>query len=228
MSEYAPGEEFNEEEAKNGEPISADKRGAAQPLIDVFGEPAIRKIFSRTWALREKGIDEIENEILNNNRIDEAEAFVAGVAVVHHTITDKIIGVCTRSINFFVSLCQRLDPNLSGNQQKDVNGYQSVILTSLVEKLGDNLAKVRQASENALLAMCSHTAFGVTPVIGQIARSKAKAEGPKNAKKAMNSNKLIIGRYQTLARILAEIANIPEDQIYVSLDYSVSGLAHAL
>ena len=97
-----------------------------------------------------------------------------------------------------------------------------------VEKLGDNLAKVRQASENALLAMCSHTAFGVTPVIGQIARSKAKAEGPKNAKKAMNSNKLIIGRYQTLARILAEIANIPEDQIYVSLDYSVSGLAHAL
>ena len=105
-------------------------------------------------------------DVINNNRIDEAEAFVAGVAVVHHTITDKIIGVCTRSINFFVSLCQRLDPNLSGNQQKDVNGYQSVILTSLVEKLGDNLAKVRQASENALLAMCSHTAFGVTPVIG--------------------------------------------------------------
>lgn len=44
----------------------------------------------------------------------------------------------------------------------------------------------------------------------------------------MNSNKLIIGRYQTLARILAEIANIPEDQLYVSLDYSATGLAHAL
>jgi len=27
--EYAPGEEFNEEEAKNGEPIAADKRGIA-------------------------------------------------------------------------------------------------------------------------------------------------------------------------------------------------------
>ena len=45
--EYAPGEEFNEEEAKNGEPISADKRSIAQPLIDAFGEPVIRMIFSR-------------------------------------------------------------------------------------------------------------------------------------------------------------------------------------
>ena len=83
MSEYAPGEEFNEEEAKNGEPIAADKRQAAQPLIDVFGEPVIRKIFSRTWALREKGIDEIEDDILNANKFDEAEAFVAGVGVVN-------------------------------------------------------------------------------------------------------------------------------------------------
>ena len=81
--EYAPGEEYNEEEAKNGEPIAADKRQAAQPLINVFGEPVIRKIFSRTWALREKGIDEIEDDILNANKFDEAEAFVAGVGVVN-------------------------------------------------------------------------------------------------------------------------------------------------
>ena len=86
-----------------------------------------------------------------------------------------------------------------------------MILTSLVEKLGDNLAKVRQASENALLAMCNHAAFGVTPVIQEISRAKAAPLGPKTTKKSMNSNKLIIGRYQTLARILSEVPNIPED-----------------
>lgn len=64
-AEYAPGEEYNEDDAQNGEPIAADKRGAAQPLIDVFGEPVVRMIFSRTWALREKGIDQIEDEVLN-------------------------------------------------------------------------------------------------------------------------------------------------------------------
>ena len=98
MAEYAPGEEFNEEESKSGEPITADIRGAAQPLINIFGEPVVRMLFSRTWALREKGIDQIEDAVLNKNQFDEAEAFVAGVGVVRHTISDKIIGVCTRSI----------------------------------------------------------------------------------------------------------------------------------
>lgn len=55
--EYAPGEEYNDDDAKNGEPISADKRGVAQPLINVFGEQLVRMLFSRTWGLREKGID---------------------------------------------------------------------------------------------------------------------------------------------------------------------------
>jgi len=76
--------------------------------------------------------------------------------------------------------------------------------------------------------MCNHTAFTVAPVITEIARGKASAGGPKTAKKAMNSNKLIIGKYSTLARILAEVPNIPQDQLYVSLDYSATGLAHAL
>ena len=97
--EYAPGEEYLAEEAQNGEPISADKRAIAQPLIDVFGEPMIRKIFSRTWSLREGGISEIEESILGAKySADEGLAFVAGVAVVRHTITDKIMGVCSRSI----------------------------------------------------------------------------------------------------------------------------------
>ena len=63
-AEYAPGEGFNEEEAKDGEQIAADKMSQAQPLIHVFGEPNIRKIFSRTWGLREEGITAIEEEIL--------------------------------------------------------------------------------------------------------------------------------------------------------------------
>lgn len=62
-------------------------------------------IFSRTWALREKGIDQIEDEILNQGRFDEAEAFAAGVGIVRYTIQDKIIGVCTKSIQFLTSLC---------------------------------------------------------------------------------------------------------------------------
>lgn len=97
-----------------------------------------------------------------------------------------------------------------------------------MEKLGDNLAKVRISSENAILAMCNHSAFGSAAIIAEISRSGNKPQGPKTAKKAMNSNKLIIGRYQTLARILAEVYNIPSDSLYQSLDFTVQGLQHAL
>lgn len=88
---------------------------------------------------------------------------------------------------------------------------------------------MRTASENALLALCNHSAFGVTPVIQKIVASPAKASGPaKNTKKTMNSNKLIISKYGILARILAEVRDIPQDMIYAALDFTVVGLSHAL
>lgn len=48
-----------------GEPITPKDMAAAQPLINIFGEPPIRKIFSRTWNLREEGISEVEEFILS-------------------------------------------------------------------------------------------------------------------------------------------------------------------
>jgi len=44
----------------------------------------------------------------------------------------------------------------------------------------------------------------------------------------MNSNKLIIGRYQTLARILSDFQNIPEEDLRAVLDFVGEGLGHAL
>ena len=114
-------------------------------------------------------------------------------------------------------------------QQREVNGHHTVILTNLIEKLGDNLAKVRQASENALIALCNHSAFGNQVCITNIVNHGNKAAaGPKNAKKTMNSNKLIIGRYQTLARILGEIPGILPEDLQNSLDFAGQGLKHAL
>ena len=171
MSEYAPGEEYKEHEAAEGEPIAADKLGQAQPLINVFGEPNIRKIFSRTWGLREEGITNIEDEILNQNKYDPAAAFVGGVGVARNTVSDKISGVGQRSIQLIKNLCNGMTPNLSHQQQKEVTLHGDHIVSALVEKLGDNLAKVRQNTENALLAMCHHDAFGPQAPITHILRS---------------------------------------------------------
>lgn len=76
MSEYADGSGFNEDEAREGEPIAKDKRALAEPLIQVFGEQTVRKIFSKTWGLREEGLGTLEQEIIQRQKYDPAEAFV--------------------------------------------------------------------------------------------------------------------------------------------------------
>ncbi len=95
---YAPGEEFDEDEELNGEPITPAMMAIAAPLIELFGEPVIRKIFSRTWNLREQGLAEIEEEILRGYKSDVTETFLGAVSIVKQTINDKIIGVCQRAI----------------------------------------------------------------------------------------------------------------------------------
>lgn len=60
--------------------------------------------------------------------------------MVKQTVSDKIIGVCQRSIQFLINLCNGL-PNVrvSMSQQRDLNIYADHILYTLIEKLGDNL-----------------------------------------------------------------------------------------
>ena len=92
---------------------------------------------------------------------DESEAFVGGIGVVRNTVGDKISGVCQRSLQLLTNLCNGSSPSLSHAQRKDVSNHSEFIVAALVEKLGDNLAKVRQNAENAVLAISSHDAFGV-------------------------------------------------------------------
>jgi hypothetical protein len=44
----------------------------------------------------------------------------------------------------------------------------------------------------------------------------------------MNSNKLIIGKYQILSRILSEIDSLPQDILRQTLPFTVQGLTHSL
>ena len=114
MTEYAPGEEYDEEEIKNGEKISPAMMQTAQPLIEMFGEPVIRKIFSRTWTLREEGISEIEEQIISGRNPGKPEIFMGAVNLVKITIVDKIIGVCQRAIQFLITICTTI-PNVKLN-----------------------------------------------------------------------------------------------------------------
>jgi len=82
-----------------------------------------------------------------------------------------------------------------------LQSYTEPILSCLVDKLGDNLMKVRSSAEDALLAMAEHQAFGVSAGINSLIRP-APAANAKDAKKNLNSNKHIIGKYSVLLKML--------------------------
>ena len=90
------------------------------------------------------------------------------------------------------------------------------------------MAKVRNGAENAIMAMCGHTAFGVAMCVDAVIRNQVKPTAKEGAKKAMNSNKLIIGKYQILSRILGESQDIPDQQLQSSLTFAGKGMQHAL
>ena len=116
MSEYPDGQDPNDVGQMQVEELSHENRKNAQPLIDMFGEEDVGKLFSKTWQLREEAIGSIENQVMNEN---SDEAFVNAVGVVRFTIQDKMAGVAQRSMNFMANVCSsfpdvRLDGPLRG------------------------------------------------------------------------------------------------------------------
>ena len=76
--------------------------------------------------------------------------------------------------------------------------------------------------------MCGNAAFGVASVIDQLTDRVASQTYGVSAMKATNSNKALVGKYQTMAKVLAKVGDIPEAQLYKSLNFSAAGLVHAL
>jgi hypothetical protein len=62
LSEY-PDDEDQKDNVGEAEPLSSEDRKVAGPIIDAYGEEVTRKIFSKTWQLREEGISEINDSI---------------------------------------------------------------------------------------------------------------------------------------------------------------------
>jgi hypothetical protein len=55
MSEYPEGQEAPL--VSDAEELSPEDRKLALPMINMWGEEVMQKIFSRTWQLREEGLD---------------------------------------------------------------------------------------------------------------------------------------------------------------------------
>ena len=62
LSEY-PDDEDSRNNINEAEALSSEDRKAAGPIIDAYGEEVAKKIFSKSWQLREEGLTEIDDSI---------------------------------------------------------------------------------------------------------------------------------------------------------------------
>jgi hypothetical protein len=60
-----------------------------------------------------------------------------------------------------VSLCRNIRPNLTSNQKGELQFYTEPIISACVDKLGDNLMKIRTGAEDAIMSIADHPSFGV-------------------------------------------------------------------
>ena len=186
----------------------------SRPLIQAFGEQVVRKIFSKTWQFRDEGLNDVEQMVMGREVSDEAKGFVNAIGAVRYTLGDKMAQVAQKSMTVLINLCKGSTPTINNSNLKgELYSYTEPILSILSDKIGDNLVKVRSLAEDSMIAMAEHPSFGLSPVLTTLFRSTQVSEKKENAKKNMQSNKHIVGRYQVLQRILQSYDVTDKEQV---------------
>lgn len=166
-------------------------------MIDCLGEMPVRKIFSKSWQLRDQGLSDIA-EMIDRRVISGNSGFLNSVGACKVTSNDKNATVLIKSYGLLAKTCESFaNVSLDSTARQTFSGYSDSVLSSLVEKLGDNLQKVRVGSEEALLSSCNHREFGVRSVLTYLVSDKAPvpAKGGKAQAKKPLSNKLLVAKY---------------------------------
>lgn len=130
-------------------------------MIDYITERCCQQLFSKIWANREEGLKFLESELKKPTQIrsdDQSGLFQAILGAINYTINDKISQVAQRSMSLLIALTSKPGKvSLRG----DANSFVENILEALLDRIGDNNARVKELGENAFFSMANHNAIGV-------------------------------------------------------------------
>lgn len=130
-------------------------------MIDYITERCCQQLFSKTWANREEGLKFLESELKRPTQIrsdDQSGLFQAILGAINYTINDKISQVAQRAMSLLIALTSKPGKvSLRG----EANNYMENILDALLDRIGDNNARVKELGENAFFSMANHNAIGV-------------------------------------------------------------------
>ena len=213
------------QQSEAAEKLSGANVKLAQPLIPVFGEPTCQNLFSKTWTNREKGIKHIESQIgkpTDINMKDVPALWNALFGAVNYTINDKIAQVVQTSVGLLQNVLTRLQPPKSMNIS-EFQTFSLSILQTLMDKLGDNNAKLRDGAEECIFLLAKCPLVGPQVCVDNLLVIEKKI----NNKVTTVSHKHIAGRLTVLTEIVKEFkignSNVPFQSVVV---FAIKQLEH--
>ena len=202
--EYPPGggPPGGDKGANDFEPLNANNSKHAEPLIPVIGEELACKVFSKSWNNREDALRTLDSDLSAGakakviNRSDNAAVFVALMGVAAHTINDKVAQVVLNCLNLLQTLLSQPPPNISS--KAEVLSYIEGVMTGLLEKIGDNNARIKELAEQVFMAMAYN------PIVTSAACVNALTKAANAKNKTANSTKHIVARLNLLTQLVSE------------------------
>ncbi|GFR45564.1 hypothetical protein Agub_g6958 [Astrephomene gubernaculifera] len=156
------------------EPMPSGAPKEAEQLEELAGEYVARAFMSKNWQLRDAALTWLANKVSAGGFEGKQEAFRAVVRVAVRGMKDKVANVYLSSLALLPAL---VDSGLAGGSGREVEAMAEAVLPLLLEKLGDNNARMRDASKESIMLLASikeaqlaaHTSIFVRPIKNQSA-----------------------------------------------------------
>lgn len=200
------GEDNRQQEAED---IVGDNIKLAEPLIPIFGESTIKKLFSKNWSNRENALIEAE-EMLSSDPSPDTVTAALGVAV--QGIKDKIGQVVLKTFDL-------LNAVLASHQEpapSDANFYIDEVASQLVNRVGDNNGRIRDKALEIGIELAAHPMGGHNLLVDHITRAAGK-------KAATQSVRQLVGKYKLLHDILVNTPVTKPAEQKSCLNFAIAG-----
>ncbi|KAG1659551.1 hypothetical protein FOA52_015355 [Chlamydomonas sp. UWO 241] len=154
--------------------LSGNDANEAASLEEVAGEYVARAMYSKNWQLRDAALGWLGAQIQSQALANQPNAFRVLSRVVTKSMKDKVANVFLSALGLFQFLVEAYQTSAGG---PGVNSVCMHALPTLLEKLGDTNAKIRDAAKDSVLyiagledaALKSHTSVLLKPVKSQTA-----------------------------------------------------------
>lgn len=203
--------------------LSAETLKLCENFIDILTERCCEQLFSRNWPSREEGLKFIESELSRPTVIraeNPGDLFQACFAAVNYTINDKIVQVSQRSLSLLLNLLSKPTPKFS--PRSELSAYIENVLSVLLEKVGENNARIKELTESAFLALANSPIVSCASCVNALIRG---VQGEKSKK--ASSFRHLAGRLGVLLEIVRNFgvnnANVPFQS---TVEFALKNLDH--